>query len=356
MGVPTLPGIGAPPLVFFQTLELLNIATAMLFFLVSISVMLAVAVWLLYIGQNRWTWSGAGWANTIFLTVGRLLCVSTFPALFKTHKARTDDPRITRLFMVFLDRKVEKKTAIIVAFYCLVVAIYCAAVMVFLRYFPVAASGQCLERDNQDRSLFCYLKNASNTGANRPVDCAEYSVSQLQELHFSCYAISIPGLGIAVAAALGLSKLATVSITFYIQVTAAFIKMTKVHSCRGTERCLHGWREHDYIFCFVLFTQAVLLLIALAAEIIAVLFIVEYSDRRLSLVYYVAYGFLPILICLPLGYVVIKLEDHCEQGEFVSYAKEQEPHDTIQEQHPAVEEQRPPVGEHHYLLESSTTC
>ena len=160
--------------------------------------------------------------------------------------------------------------------------------------------------------------------------------------------------------------------------------MTKVHSCRGTERCLHGWREHDYIFCFVLFTLAVLLLIALAAEIMAVLFIVDYSDRRLSLVYYVAYEFLPILICLPLGYVVIKLEDHCEQGEFVSYAKEQEPHDTIQEQQlaveeqqlaveeqrppveeqqpaveeqqPAVEEQHPAVGEHHHLLESSTTC
>ena len=234
----------------------------------------------------------------------------------------------------------------------------------------MTVSGECLERDNQDRSLFCYLKNASHTGTNLPVDCVEYSVSQLQELHFSCYAISIPGLGIAVAAALGLSKLATVSITVYIQVTAAFIKMTKVYSCRGTERCLRGWREHDFIFCFVLFTLAVLLLIALAAEIIAVVFIVEYSDRRLSLVYYVAYGFLPILICLPLGYVVIKLEDHCEQGEFVSYAKEQEPHDTIQEQQPAVEEQcppveeqqlaveeqRPPVGEHHHLLESSTTC
>ena len=167
MGVPILPGIGALPLVFFQTLELLNIATAMLFFLVSISVMLAVTVWLLYIGQNRWTWSGAGWANTIFLTVGRLLCVSTFPALFKTHKARTDDPRITRLFMVFLDRKVEKKTAIIVAFYCLIVAIYCAAVMASLRFFP----GDCkwrMSRERQSRPISFLLLEKRKPHRNEP--------------------------------------------------------------------------------------------------------------------------------------------------------------------------------------------
>ena len=56
--------------------------------------------------------------------------------------------------MVFLDRKVEKKTAIIVAFYCLVVAIYCAAVMAFLRFFPVTVSGECLERETFKTDLF----------------------------------------------------------------------------------------------------------------------------------------------------------------------------------------------------------
>ena len=45
------------------------------------------------------------------------------------------------------------------------------------------------------------------------MDCANYSVTELQELQFLCYAISIPGLGIAVVAALGLAKVAIVGVT-----------------------------------------------------------------------------------------------------------------------------------------------
>ena len=47
-------------------------------------------------------------------------------------------------------------------------------------------------------------------------------------MHFDCYALALPtGLGIAVAAALGLAKVAIVSITIFVKVTEGYLKMTK---------------------------------------------------------------------------------------------------------------------------------
>lgn len=64
---------------FFQALEFLNIAIAMLVFLVSITVMLVGTLWLLYsiinIGQNRCSWGRADKVKTIFWMAGRILCM-----------------------------------------------------------------------------------------------------------------------------------------------------------------------------------------------------------------------------------------------------------------------------------------
>ena len=61
--------------------------------------------------------------------------------------------------------------------------------------------------------LFCY-SNSSLSNSSLPVDCANFSVTELRELQFQCYAIALPvGLGIAVAAALGLAKVVIVGVT-----------------------------------------------------------------------------------------------------------------------------------------------
>ena len=59
------------------------------------------------------------------------------------------------------------------------------------------------------------------------MDCANYSVTELRELQFQCYAISIPGLGIAVVAALGLAKVVIVGVTIFVKVTKGFFNGTK---------------------------------------------------------------------------------------------------------------------------------
>ena len=53
------------------------------------------------------------------------------------------------------------------------------------------------------------------------------------------------------------------------------------------------------------------------------------TDRKQpqhSLHYY-AHPFLPILICVPLAYIVLNLEAHCSRGEYISFAAEQRPPD-----------------------------
>ena len=90
-------------------------------------------------------------------------------------------------------------------------------------------SAECLEIDKNDCSLFCYLSNSSIINLsiidqNLLVDCVNFSVAELQEFQFQCYAIVPPaGLGIAVAAALGLAKVVIVGVTIYDKVTEWFV-------------------------------------------------------------------------------------------------------------------------------------
>ena len=133
--------------------------------------------------------------------------------------------------MVFLDRKVHSSLLLIATLYSIIFSIFCSSTVVYLRYFPVEVSAECLERDKNDRSLFCYLSNSSiiNSSIIDPsllVDCDNFSVTELRELQFQCYAIDLPvGLGIAVAAAFGLAKVVDVivGITIYVKVTEWFV-------------------------------------------------------------------------------------------------------------------------------------
>ena len=53
------------------------------------------------------------------------------------------------------------------------------------------------------------------------------------------------------------------------------------------------------------------------------------ADRMqpLDILYYFAYLFLPMLICIPLIYIVLDLEAHCGRGEYISFAADQRPPD-----------------------------
>ena len=338
MVVPTLPVIGVPPsIVLFIILQFLAVAVVYVLFIaaaVSTAVLLSGLPALLYcICNNSRTTRQCGPGGccssmkTAFLFVGRLLCVHTFPALFKVHKTRSGRGSQTREFMVFLDRKVESSLALIAAFCSIVYSIFCTSTMVFFRYFPVEGSGECFEKDNHGRSLFCY------SNSRLPVDCANYSVTELRKLRFDCYAIAIPtGFGIAVAAALGLAKVAIVSITIFVKVTEGYFKMTKNPPqklrkccCRKLPRiCANKIYIHSSYL--LLLAVSIISFVSMIAFVI-VLFRNETFLKPLDYLYYCAYIFLPTLICGPLIYIVKYLEAHCDREEYVSFAADQRPLD-----------------------------
>ena len=129
MAVHELPVFGdVPYVVFFQvlgwlayTLELVLLVAA---FSSSILLFLVLTLQLLYQKCCRNTTQrqhrpgcNSRWFRTVFLTVGRLLCVNVFPALFKIHETRSvRSSQMIREFMVFLDREVENDLALITAF------------------------------------------------------------------------------------------------------------------------------------------------------------------------------------------------------------------------------------------------
>ena len=133
----------------------------------------------------------------------RKIVVTMLPGLFKEHKERYRDRSnkgtVTRVFVLLLDRKVEKTSGIFLRFcFCfLVVSVFLLASLVFIRYFPFAISGECLERDDKNRDLYCYI-NANSwyyTWDSMPVDCATYNSTELEEIEFVCYTITIFDFG-----------------------------------------------------------------------------------------------------------------------------------------------------------------
>ena len=145
-----------------------------------------------------------------------------FPGLFKMHKTRSDHGGQTREFIVFLDRSVESSVQLIAVFCCIVCCIFFISAAVFFLYFPVEVSAECLETDNHGRTLFCYINSSL------PVDCANFSVTELRELQFQCYAIALPvGLGIAVAVALALAKVAIMGVTTFVKAMEGLLMMSK---------------------------------------------------------------------------------------------------------------------------------
>ena len=188
--------------------------------------------------------------------------------------------------MVFLDRKVENNLSFIAAFCCIALCIFYASALVFVRYFPVEKSEECLEKDSHGQPLFCYI-DASFTNPSLPVDCANYTVTELRELDFECYALTFPGgLGIAVAAALGLAKVGIVGINIFIKVSEGILKWSKDKP----------YANRRYRICSML-----LLFFAMLTSVISMIILADTSKTtRKILQHSAAYMALPLLLWAPL--------------------------------------------------------
>ena len=257
--------------------------------------------------------------NWSFTKGSRLLNVLMFPGLFKKHKDRYVNQSgrwATREFIVFLDRKVEDNKEILLTFYFLALATFSSALLVFFRYIPVAISSECVETDDQDRVLYCYTIQSES---NWPVDCATYNSTELEETQFLCYTIPIPSIGIATAAAVALAKLATVSITIYIRVSAAIYKW----SFGNTGPC-GTW---VYIIYHVAVLGALIVISFGSSSAVALIIQSRWQmdEGHISKRVYLAYAVLPILLIWSLIVIIIALGKHCEQEEYISYSEEQSP-------------------------------
>ena len=321
MTVPTLPGTSwSPPLWIFMALDYGGEALAYLLLLITVS--LAYFYFFRYCCKSccegKCTWI------VDFLTKGsRILNVVMFPGLFNKHKDRDLDKSrsnkrwITRKFILFLDRRVENNFQIIISFYFLSLAIFSTGLLAFFRYIPVEISSECLRKDDHDRDLFCYTN-----GSAWPVDCAAYNStnSDLQEIDFLCYSFSVFDLGIAIAAAAALAKLATVCITIYIRVSEFVYKKSKDRTSKCPSTC---YGVH------IVITSFVLLGLLLASEFGIAIIIAERvasgEGHRLKRTY-IAYAVLLFAILPPLITITSNLPKHFSQEEYISYCKHQLPH------------------------------
>ena len=255
----------------------------------------------------------------LLLLLARKLNVSTFPTLFKELKVRRVNSLGTRRFMLFLDRKVEDSFHIIFAFYLLALTILSAALLVFFRYIPVAISGECYETDAKGRILFCYTNGS--TAASLPVDCATYTSTELEELQFECYAISILQFGLAAAASLGLAKVAVRCISIYIVLIKVIYEQSKESTPLG--KCA----KYAYYPCLGL-TVGLLVIIAIVSCLVVAVIRqsrLATAEGKLSFRVYVAYGILPPVLIPALIIVVCNLGKHCDREEYITLSKDQEP-------------------------------
>ena len=263
-----------------------------------------------------------------FIQGSRKLNVFFFPGLFTKHKGRHKDPTnrctVTKGFILFLDRRVENNNEILLTFYFMALALFSSALLVFFRYTPVQISSECIERDDQDRSVFCYT---IGSGSNLPVDCARYNSTELEEMQFLCYAISIPSVGVAIAAAGALAKLASVCITVYIRVSETVYIWSQENT---RKKCANGLCVSYHLIVF-----SALLVVGLTSSLAIALIIQSRwatDEGRVSGRVYFAYAALPLLLFLSLLVIIIVLGKHCEQQEYTTFSNDQLP-ETMEHRH-----------------------
>ena len=344
MPVPTLPGTHWPaPLWFFMFLDYGGEALADF----AIAVVFVVAtVYYLHICKRSSCWKKCickctcvedgedgcrkrcckkrsncagrllGVIKELFTWGSRRLNVHMFPGLFKEHKKR-DNGKQPISFLLFLDREVEDNKVIIFTFYFLALAIFSTALLVFFRYIPVEISRECLIKDVHGPQLYCYTNESSlqmNSALQLPEDCATYNSTEIEERKFTCYSFSIFDLGIAIAAAVALAKVATVGITLYVRVIEGFHMWSQKNK-------IHFWFLH-IVACIALFF---LLSVSNTAVILIIVSRLKTGIGNESERTYLAYAILPFMLLFSLVTLLVTLNEHCNKEQFISYCICQSP-------------------------------
>ena len=141
-------------------------------------------------------------------------------------------------------------------------------------------------------------------------------------------------IGIALAAAMALTKVVIVSVTVYVKVTDGFFKMTKnppqkLKMCLS--RCMPRWCccRYSRKRAIIVYLVSTLVVITLVAHVIVAVFLTivilnKVGQLDVSLeIYHASYTVLLFLLSIHLlSLIMAFLVGHCEQGEYVSFASE----------------------------------
>ena len=329
MPVPTLPGTHWPaPYGFFQFLDYGAEAVAypLLLILGLVSSVYALTIFCCDSCSSCSCCSTSCWLQ-LLLKGSRILHVKMFPGLFKKHKtydslkSRENKRWVTREFILYLDRRVENNPRIIITFYIIAMTIFSLSLLAFFRFIPAHASEReiCLKKDDKSRTLFCYTHESCTYSL--PVDCDAYNSTNLNKGRtLICYTISVFDVGLALAAAAALTKVAIVGITIFILVNESLYK-------RSQDKTIKCCKPH---FCQVYFLSYVLLRFINLASLAVFGSIVytrvitpaEHQAKHAG----IGYAFLPIALVPSLCTIICTLRKHCDQQEYISYSQQQLPY------------------------------
>ena len=119
-------------------------------------------------------------------------------------------------------------------------------------------------------------------------------------------------------------------VTIFVKVTESFFTMTK--NPQKLPRCCSCCCRLPYANKVYVYSSIILLVIVFLISLSCSIVISRNffkPDRKdiLRFLHYYAYPLLPMLICVPLIYIVQFLEVHCSRGEYISIAADQRPPD-----------------------------
>ena len=257
--VPVLPMINQPPpRGLFAVLEFLPILFSLF---VCISVLVTTVVircaYYLYRRQECIVEENRKIYNFVLTCYNKLakFNVLIFPGLFTEKKLQLNNRE--RKKFLFLDKRLKyegtknPKTGLMVLFASLGIMIICISALGFFRNFPVITGSECLERNNNFNTWYCY-----NNTSSEPLDCKEYvSISESSNSNtLQCYAFSLD-IGRSSAVAFGLYELCSLVVVGIVFLTKCFLNSRMSQKCEKPGACC--------VRCYGVTLFLILLIIAL---------------------------------------------------------------------------------------------
>ena len=292
--VPVLPIFNQlPPRGLFAVLEFLPIAFSLLAFTSVLVTTVIIGTYYCYRRQIIIKRENRKIYDFVLSCYNKLakFNVLIFPRLFTEKKLQLGNEERKRF--LFLDKQLEyegtknPEIGLMVLFSSLGIMIICISALGFFRNFPVITGSECLERNNNFNTWYCY-----NNTSSGPLDCEEYARSSesSNSSTLRCYTFSLD-IGRSSAVAFGLYELCYLVIFGIVFLTKCFLNSRRPQKCKMLGVCCYG-----VTFFFIL------LIIALCLFVYVFFIDIDFFCITGEHIYRCA---LPIILTVFAGYALI---------------------------------------------------